>query len=174
MPAVGVFALGVGQLVREPFGQAPARFLHGPLGHLQAGLAVRIDPLLFRGPIGRERLQIVDEAHHRAIGSTGTSSGSCCNAAGCISARDSGVLHLAVALGIATFTVFRKYPGLKEWLPPAGPQHKYLAAGCPCLESGRNHCLAGGRAECLATISAAEVFEAIRPLWPISARHLKL
>ena len=87
---------------------------------------------------------------------------------------DSGVLHLAAALGVSTFTVFRKYPGMKEWLPPAGPRHKYLAAGCPCLESGRDDCRAGGVAECLASISAAQVFEAIRPLWPVSARHLNL
>ena len=87
---------------------------------------------------------------------------------------DSGALHLAVALGISTFTLFRKYPALKEWLPPAGPQHKYLAAGCPCLEDGRNHCLAAGRAECLSTITVAEAFEAIRSLRPISAKHLKL
>lgn len=87
---------------------------------------------------------------------------------------DSGVLHLAAALGVSTFTVFRKYAGLKEWLPPAGLQHKYLAAGCPCLEGVRNDCRAMGRAGCLGTISAAEVFEAIRPMWPISARHLNL
>lgn len=87
---------------------------------------------------------------------------------------DSGVLHLAAALGVSTFTLFRKYPGLKEWLPPAGVQHKYLAAGCPCLDSGRNRCQARGRAECLAAISPREVFEAIRPLRPISAQHLKL
>ena len=87
---------------------------------------------------------------------------------------DSGVLHLAAALGIGTFTLFRKYPGLKEWLPPAGPQHKYLATGCRCVESGHNDCLALGRAECLGAISATEVFAAMRPLWPISAPHLKL
>ena len=87
---------------------------------------------------------------------------------------DSGVLHLAAALGVSTFTVFRKYPGLKEWLPPAGLQHKYLVAGCPCIDGGRNDCLARGRAECLGAISATEVLEAIRVLRPISARHLNL
>jgi len=87
---------------------------------------------------------------------------------------DSGVLHLAAALGISTFTVFRKYPGLKEWLPPATLQHKYLAAGCACINEGRDHCLAAGRAACLGSISATEVFEAIRALRPISAHHLKL
>jgi ADP-heptose:LPS heptosyltransferase len=87
---------------------------------------------------------------------------------------DSGVLHLAMALGIPTFTLFRKYPGLKEWLPPAGLQHKHLAAGCHCIDSGRNDCLSSGRAECLAGISVVEAFEAIRSLRPISARNLNL
>jgi len=87
---------------------------------------------------------------------------------------DSGVLHLAAALGVSTFTVFRKYPGLKEWLPPAGPQHKYLAAGCRCIESGVDDCKAGEVSQCLASISAAQVFEAIRPLRPIAARNLNL
>ena len=86
---------------------------------------------------------------------------------------DSGVLHLAAALGINTFTVFRKYPGLKEWLPPAGLQHKYVAADCPCLESGRDDCLAASQARCLGTISATEVFTTIRPFWPISGRPPK-
>jgi len=87
---------------------------------------------------------------------------------------DSGVLHLAAALGISTFTVFRKYPGLKEWLPPDGLRHKYLATGCRCIEEGRNDCQVRGKAECLAAISAVEVLEAIRPLRPISGQHLKL
>jgi ADP-heptose:LPS heptosyltransferase len=87
---------------------------------------------------------------------------------------DSGVLHLAAALGISTFTVFRKHPDLKEWLPPAGPQHKYLATGCACIDGVRNDCRATGRAACLASISVAEVFETIRNLWPISAGHLNL
>jgi ADP-heptose:LPS heptosyltransferase len=87
---------------------------------------------------------------------------------------DSGVLHLAVALDVPTFTLFRKYPALKEWLPPAGPRHKYLAAGCRCIETGWTHCQAVQRAECLASISATEVFDAIRPMWPISSKNLNL
>lgn len=82
---------------------------------------------------------------------------------------DSGVLHLAAALNVPTFTVFRKYPGLREWLPPVGSLHKYLATGCRCIETGKTHCQTVARAECLASIPAADVFEAIRPMWPISA-----
>jgi ADP-heptose:LPS heptosyltransferase len=87
---------------------------------------------------------------------------------------DSGVLHLAAALGVPTFTVFRKYPSLKEWLPPDGLRHRYLATGCRCIETGWTHCQAVERAECLAAISATDVFEAIRPMWPISSKNLNL
>jgi ADP-heptose:LPS heptosyltransferase len=86
---------------------------------------------------------------------------------------DSGVLHLAMALGIPTFALFRKYPGLKEWISP-GLEHQFLAAGCPCIDDGRNDCLAKGKAVCLESISAAQVFEASRSLRPISAKSLNL
>ena len=38
---------------------------------------------------------------------------------------DSGVLHLAMALGIPTFTFFRLYEGVQEWVA-TGPQHLHL------------------------------------------------
>jgi len=87
---------------------------------------------------------------------------------------DSGVLHLAVALGVSTFSIFRKYPGLREWLPPTTLQHKFLAAGCSCIDKGRDNCSSSGGAACLASISPTEVYEAARPLRPISAPNLKL
>jgi ADP-heptose:LPS heptosyltransferase len=86
---------------------------------------------------------------------------------------DSGVLHLAMALGVPTFTLFRKYPALKEWIP-AGLQHKFLAVGCPCLDDGRNDCLAKGKSVCLESITPAQVFDASRSMRPISAKHLNL
>jgi ADP-heptose:LPS heptosyltransferase len=45
---------------------------------------------------------------------------------------DSGVLHLAMALGIPTFGLFRQYEGLQEW-KPRGKAHRHLAA--PSLDS---------------------------------------
>jgi ADP-heptose:LPS heptosyltransferase len=87
---------------------------------------------------------------------------------------DSGVLHLAAALGVSTFSVFRRYPGLKEWLPPDTLRHRWLATGCPCINGGSNHCRGTGRAACLASLPAEEVFEAARPLWPISSTRLIL
>ena len=50
---------------------------------------------------------------------------------------DSGVTHLALALGVPTVTVFRDYEGLVEWTP-AGPQHRQLIARCECLRGVRS------------------------------------
>ena len=73
---------------------------------------------------------------------------------------DSGVLHLAVAVGIPTLSIFREYPGMKEWLA-GGPQHRYLTAPCQCIERGDEACLAGGTSQCLGKISVDQVFAEI-------------
>jgi ADP-heptose:LPS heptosyltransferase len=71
---------------------------------------------------------------------------------------DSGALHLALALGLPTLSVFRRYNGLAEWLPP-GEQHRCLIARCRCIEENQADCLAMGRAACLASISPGQVYE---------------
>jgi heptosyltransferase I len=77
---------------------------------------------------------------------------------------DSGVLHLAMALGIPTLTVFRDQPGWKEWLP-MGNQHRHIVARCSCLEQNLTYCLTTGKADCLASIAAGQVAdEALRQL----------
>jgi heptosyltransferase I len=69
---------------------------------------------------------------------------------------DSGVLHLAMALGVPTLTVARDHAGLNEWMP-VGPEHRQFVAECRCLKEGRTDCLAAGKASCLASISAGLV-----------------
>jgi ADP-heptose:LPS heptosyltransferase len=77
---------------------------------------------------------------------------------------DSGVLHLATALGVPTLTVFREHAGLKEWMP-VGDQHRHFVVKCRCLDENRSDCLTAGRAACLASISAERVAEeALRQL----------
>jgi ADP-heptose:LPS heptosyltransferase len=77
---------------------------------------------------------------------------------------DSGVLHLAMALGVPTLTVFRDHAGLKEWMP-VGAQHRQFVAQCRCLKENRIDCLAAGKASCLASISVEQVAaEALRQL----------
>ncbi len=69
---------------------------------------------------------------------------------------DSGVLHLAVALGRPTVSIFRDYPGLKEWLPQ-GPQNRHVTAPCPCATQMRESCASVQTAKCLAEISPGAV-----------------
>ena len=74
---------------------------------------------------------------------------------------DSGVLHLAMALGVPTLSIFREYPGLKEWLPP-GPRHRYLSANCPCTRQKHAACLNRGTAVCLAGLTPEMVASVVR------------
>jgi len=71
---------------------------------------------------------------------------------------DSGVLHLALALGVPTLTVFRQYSGLAEWIP-GGKEHRHLIADCRCIAENRTDCLRAGRAACLAAITPGQVCE---------------
>ena len=79
----------------------------------------------------------------------------------------SGALHLALAVGAQTFSLFRDDEGLGEW-SPRGPAHVTLAEPCSCRSSRRPDpgCLATPR--CLARISpetvAARLSEHLRRL----------
>jgi ADP-heptose:LPS heptosyltransferase len=74
---------------------------------------------------------------------------------------DSGVLHLAMALGLPTVSVFREYPGLEEWAP-AGPPHRRLTVPCPCADQKHPPCESRGIAECLAGLKPEAVANAVR------------
>ncbi len=69
---------------------------------------------------------------------------------------DSGVLHLAVALGVPTLTVFRQYNGLQEWMPVGGP-HRSFVAPCRCIAENRTDCFMAGQSLCLGEISAGRM-----------------
>ena len=77
---------------------------------------------------------------------------------------DSGVLHLAVALGKPTVSLFRESVGRPGWAP-RGSSHRVLVRDCPCNASGRSNC-SGGRALCLSKIPAEEVAQAVLALLP--------
>lgn len=64
---------------------------------------------------------------------------------------DSGVTHLAFALGIPTVTAYREYEGRQEWVPP-GAEHRQLIVDCACVRSPRKTCVEARRAECLGQI----------------------
>ena len=83
---------------------------------------------------------------------------------------DSGVTHIALALGRPTVSIFREYAGLEEWRP-RGAEHRAFTAPCRCVDQPRMapECLAAGTACCLAGIGVEAVAEAVRERWAASA-----
>jgi len=76
---------------------------------------------------------------------------------------DSGVLHLAMALGLPTISLFRNYPSLRGWLP-RGPQHRSFTVDCSCVGQKHPACLKQPIAACLKEIHPAAVDKAVREI----------
>jgi ADP-heptose:LPS heptosyltransferase len=76
---------------------------------------------------------------------------------------DSGVLHLAMALGIPTLAIFREYSGLAEWTP-VGERHLHVSAPCPCADQKQPGCQNLDYAQCLAAIAPEQLMPLIRKL----------
>jgi len=81
---------------------------------------------------------------------------------------DSGVLHLAVALGKPTVSLFRQSEGFLGWAPQ-GNRHRVLVRDCPCHQSRKVDC-AGGRSLCLSRISPVEAAQAVLACLPVHAK----
>lgn len=79
---------------------------------------------------------------------------------------DSGVTHLAMALGLATVSVFRDYAGLEEWRP-VGPGHTAVTSPCACVDrpAMQPECLTTGTAMCLARIAPEAVMAGVDRVW---------
>ncbi len=69
---------------------------------------------------------------------------------------DSGVLHLAVALGVPTVSLFRQYQDVSAWLP-TGPAHQVVSIPCECVNQRDGPCHPFGPAQCLERIAPAQV-----------------
>jgi heptosyltransferase-1 len=69
---------------------------------------------------------------------------------------DSGVLHLAVALGVPTISFFREQGSYTSFMP-VGPKHKVISMPCGCVDGRDAPCERLGRAECFARIEPARV-----------------
>jgi ADP-heptose:LPS heptosyltransferase len=72
---------------------------------------------------------------------------------------DSGVLHLAAAVGTPTLSLFREYADARAWMP-VGSAHRVLSVACRCVNQTDPPCQAAGRAECLAGIAVERVLSA--------------
>jgi ADP-heptose:LPS heptosyltransferase len=69
---------------------------------------------------------------------------------------DSGVLHLAVALGVPTISFFREQGAYKSFMP-VGPRHQVISVPCHCIDHHHAPCEPLGRAECFEQITPARV-----------------
>jgi len=69
---------------------------------------------------------------------------------------DSGVMNLAIAMGLPTISFFRNQSGYKAWLP-TGEDHHPFVGNCHCVDHREAPCLPSGRAECLAAIKPGMV-----------------
>jgi ADP-heptose:LPS heptosyltransferase len=74
---------------------------------------------------------------------------------------DSGVTHLAAAVGTRTFSFLRDYPAIKDWLL-TGEQHRQIVVPCDCIDRKESACEALGKSKCLGAISPARAAELIR------------
>ena len=69
---------------------------------------------------------------------------------------DSGVIHLAMALGVPTISLFRQRGGYRAWLP-LGEAHRHILAPCDCESDRGSRCEKLGQAQCLAGIAPEAV-----------------
>lgn len=65
---------------------------------------------------------------------------------------DSGVMHLAWALGTRTVGTFRERPGWTQWIPP-GNRHRTLSTPCGCAAGLQEACVQSGSPACLREIT---------------------
>ncbi len=61
---------------------------------------------------------------------------------------DSGVTHLAPAVGTRTFSFLRDYPAIKDWML-TGDAHRQIVVPCDCINRKENVCEALGKSKCL-------------------------
>ena len=69
---------------------------------------------------------------------------------------DSGVLHLAVALGVPSVSFFREQGAFKSFMP-TGPLHQVISVPCHCIDGSHAPCEQLGRSECFAQIKPGQV-----------------
>lgn len=73
---------------------------------------------------------------------------------------DSGVLHLAVAVGRPTISLFRAYHDANAWMP-AGATHRVFSVPCVCVNRREPPCATAQRADCLARLAVNEIEAAV-------------
>ena len=72
---------------------------------------------------------------------------------------DSGVIHLAAALGVPTVSLFRRRGHYDAWLPQ-GPRHRHFLGPCDCPDGRPEACRSEGHPRCLKAIKPETVLPA--------------
>lgn len=75
---------------------------------------------------------------------------------------DSGVVHLAMALGVPTVSFFRQRGACEAWMP-RGEWHTTFLVPCTCQDDRNSPCQREGTAVCLGGLSPERVAEAVLP-----------
>lgn len=73
---------------------------------------------------------------------------------------DTGSLHLAVALGLQTVSLFRESGNYREWAP-SGVGHRQIVVPCACAHQKIQPCRTGARQPCLHAVPVSGVAERI-------------
>jgi lipopolysaccharide heptosyltransferase III len=73
---------------------------------------------------------------------------------------DSGVLHLAFALGLPTVSFFREQGDYKSFMP-TGPRHRVISMPCHCVDHVDSPCERLGQAECFGRIEPGRVADLV-------------
>jgi ADP-heptose:LPS heptosyltransferase len=73
---------------------------------------------------------------------------------------DSGVMHMAAAMGIPTISFFREQKGFENWLP-FGEGHHVFSVPCTCIDHHEAPCERLGHAACLAALDPTSVAKTI-------------
>ena len=81
---------------------------------------------------------------------------------------DSGVLHVAVAVGLPTVSLFRGYYDVNSWTP-TGSSHRVFIAPCICVNQRVQPCAPEARADCLGKLDVMQIEEAVRMQLRLSA-----
>ena len=81
---------------------------------------------------------------------------------------DSGVLHLAVALGVPTVSFFREQGAFRSFMP-SGSRHRVISVPCGCIDHRNAPCEQLGRAECFAQIQPGQVARLVGELLKVES-----
>jgi len=73
---------------------------------------------------------------------------------------DSGVVHLAVALGLPTVALFREYHDASAWMP-AGRSDRVFSVPCVCVNRRAPPCAQTNQAACLAQLEVERIVAAV-------------